>query len=57
MEPKYKIVKFYQKEGKPSKVVRSAGTMSLADAKLYCKRPDSRGPGWFCGFTAFTAVS
>ena len=47
---RYQIVKYFQKEGKPSKVLHSVGKLTLEEAQRYCQCPDTRGRGWFCGF-------
>jgi hypothetical protein len=49
-EQRYKILKFRQ-NGKTT-AVRGEGNLTLEEAKRYCSRPDTRGKGWFCGFTA-----
>lgn len=45
---KYMIVRFYQKSDR--KVIKRRG-LSLADARIWCSRPDTHGKGWFDGFT------
>jgi hypothetical protein len=43
---KYKVYRYSEKGAK--KLVRK--NLTLADAQLYCKRPDTHGKGWFCGY-------
>ncbi len=50
METLYWIVKFYQDPKKRSRRLNKVGQLTLAEAKRYCARPDTSGPGWFCGF-------
>ena len=45
--PTYSIVKY--RFNKPPRVLHRG--YALADAKVYCNRPDTEGNGWFCGFT------
>ncbi len=48
---KYKILKYYKKEGKRPQTIEK--NLTLDDAKRYCQRPDTKKEGkWFCGFTA-----
>lgn len=49
---RYKIVR-YRQNG-PARAVRGMRGLTLADAQAYCKRPDTHGPGWFCGYTVDT---
>ena len=44
----YKIVRFYQKEGRKTKVVKRHVT--LEEAQEWCSREDTHGPGWFDGY-------
>ena len=43
----YKIIRFRQSGSQ--KVMRRG--LSLADAKIWCSRPDTKGKVWFDGFT------
>lgn len=45
----YKIVKFTFNG--PPKAVRGKRGLSLAEAQAHCQRPDTRGKGWFHGYT------
>lgn len=47
----YKIVRFYQND-RPSKVIKRG--LSLEEAQAHCKRPNTRGEGWFDGYTEDT---
>jgi len=44
----YKIVKFIR-DGENETVLEG---LSLAEAQEYCRRDDTQGEGWFCGYTA-----
>jgi hypothetical protein len=44
----YKVVRFYQNSGRQRVMRRN---LSLAEAQAWCSREDTRGPGWFDGFT------
>jgi len=44
----YRIVRFYQDEDRPSKVVARGRTLEQAQA--HCSRPDTKGSGWFDGY-------
>lgn len=44
---RYKIIRFFSKEGKEPKIIR----ISLKDAQAWCARPDTRKAGeWFDGY-------
>ena len=46
---KYKIVRFFAKEGKRQKVIRRDCTLN--DARAHCRRADTRKAGvWFDGY-------
>ena len=50
-EKLYNIVRFYSKEGKPSKIVKRGVT--LKEAQEHCQRDDTRKAGvWFDGYNA-----
>jgi hypothetical protein len=44
----YKIIKF-KFEGEPEVIERG---LSLQEARAYCRREDTEGVGWFCGYEA-----
>jgi hypothetical protein len=43
----YKIVKFIF-QGDNETILEG---LSLAEAQEYCQRDDTKGKGWFCGYT------
>lgn len=45
----YKIVRFYRDENTPSRTIKEG--LTLEQAQAHCKRPDTRGEGWFDGYT------
>ncbi len=48
-EPRiYKIVR-YRRDGGRNRTIRKSVT--LTEAQAHCKRPDTRGEGWFDGYT------
>lgn len=48
--PKYKIMRYYSKEGKPPKEIMR--DLTLEEAKRYCNKPGTSKYGkWFEGFT------
>lgn len=48
MIDRYKIVRYFQDDREAEIIVRG---LSEAQAKEHCQRDDSRGPGWFDGYT------
>jgi hypothetical protein len=46
----YQIVRFHEGNGSPWSEVVEDGC-SLDEAQAYCSRPDTKGEGWFCGYT------
>lgn len=44
----YNIVRHYQQRTRNRKIIRRG--LTLADARIWCKRSDTHGPGWFDGF-------
>ena len=44
----YKVIKYSQDSGRQKVMERN---LSLDEAQRYCSRPDTKGKGWFCGFT------
>tara|TARA_R110000824_G_C15211816_1_gene676667 strand:- start:432 stop:587 length:156 start_codon:yes stop_codon:yes gene_type:complete len=45
----YKILRFYQKDGKQTRIIKRG--LSLEEAKEHCHRDDTHGTGWFDGWT------
>jgi len=48
-EANYKIVRFYQDENKKSKVIKTG--LTFEEAQAWCNRADTKGDGWFDGYT------
>lgn len=48
MTQKYKIVRMFQEDGKPSIVIKRG--LSLREAQAHCRRDDTHGEGWFDGY-------
>lgn len=44
----YKIVRFY-KDGRPRKTIETG--LTLEEAQEHCQDPETRGDGWFDGYT------
>jgi hypothetical protein len=44
----YRIVRFFADDRPTDTIVRG---LTLEQAKAHCKRDDSRGDGWFDGYT------
>lgn len=44
----YKVIRFYADFDRPSKVILTG--LSLDEAQEHCRRPDTRGEGWFDGY-------
>lgn len=44
----YRIVRFYQ-DDRPTKVIKTG--LTLETAQQHCNRDDTRGTGWFDGYT------
>ena len=44
----YRVYRYSEKGSTAPKLIRK--NLTLAEAKLYCKRPDTHGKGWFCGY-------
>jgi hypothetical protein len=44
----YRIIRFYQANGKQPRTIRNAVT--LAEAQAHCSQADTRGSGWFDGY-------
>jgi hypothetical protein len=47
-EPTYKIIRFYQDEGRPSETLQTG--LTLEEAQAHCRRDDTHGDGWFDGY-------
>lgn len=45
----YKIVRFYQDDSKESQTIKT--NLTLDEAQEHCQRDDTRGDGWFDGYT------
>jgi hypothetical protein len=45
---KYKIVRMFQEDGKPSITIKRG--LTLAQARAHCSRKDTKGVGWFDGY-------
>lgn len=45
---KYKIVRFYQDDNKPSEIIKTG--LTLEQAQKHCQDPSTSGDGWFDGF-------
>ena len=45
----YKIVRFYR-DGKQAERIKDG--LTLTEAQAHCQREDTRGDGWFDGYTA-----
>lgn len=45
---KYKIVRMFQEDGKPSIVIKRG--LSLREAQAHCRRDDTHGVDWFDGY-------
>jgi hypothetical protein len=48
MTKTYKIVRFYQDEGKPTETLVRG--LTLEQAQAHCRREDTHGDGWFDGY-------
>lgn len=44
----YKILRFYQ-DDRPTRTIKRG--LTLEQAQEHCKRPDTKGKGWFDGYT------
>lgn len=44
----YKILRFYQ-DDRPTRTIKRG--LTLEQAQEHCKRPDTKGEGWFDGYT------
>lgn len=45
----YKVIKYYQDEKKKNKIIEN--NLTLDEAKRKCNGIESKGNGWFLGFT------
>ena len=47
----YSIVLFTEDETDPRNKMTVKTGLTLEEAQAYCKREDTHGEGWFCGYT------
>ena len=45
----YKVVRMYQERDKPSEIIKTG--LTKAEAMAHCQRDDTKGDGWFDGFS------
>lgn len=45
----YKILRFYREDGKRARTIKSG--LTKEEAMEHCRRDDTRGDGWFDGWT------
>ena len=46
---RYKILRFYQEDGKPVRTIKRG--LTKEEAMEHCRRDDTHGDGWFDGWT------
>ena len=45
----YKILRFFREDGREAKVIETG--LTLEEVKAHCNDPNTRGEGWFDGWT------